>query len=133
MLAAAIKKPSRNRKHRFVQLEIRQYGPLFISPPWPPLCKGGKGIGASLRKGRLAMRKLLALACVVVLSSCFALASARAADAAKIVLVAGRPSHGPGDHEFNAGCKLLAKCLGEVQGVEPVFVRRGMAQGRVGL
>ncbi len=32
-------------------------------------------------------------------------------DVKKIVLVAGRPSHGPGDHEHNAGCRLLAKCL----------------------
>jgi len=29
----------------------------------------------------------------------------------KLVLVAGRPSHGPGDHEFRAGCMLLEKCL----------------------
>jgi len=29
----------------------------------------------------------------------------------KVVLVAGRPSHGPGDHEFRAGCMLLEKCL----------------------
>lgn len=29
----------------------------------------------------------------------------------KIVMVAGTPSHGPGDHEFNAGTKLLKKCL----------------------
>jgi type 1 glutamine amidotransferase len=35
----------------------------------------------------------------------------------KIVLVAGRPSHGPGDHEFNAGTKLLMKCLDNVPGV----------------
>src|SRR5690606_33741535 len=32
-------------------------------------------------------------------------------DEKKIVLVAGRPSHGPGDHEHNAGVELLAKCL----------------------
>jgi len=31
----------------------------------------------------------------------------------KLVFVAGRPSHGPGDHEFNAGSKLLQKCLNE--------------------
>ena len=43
----------------------------------------------------------------------------------KIVLIAGNPSHGPGDHEFNAGCKLLAKCLKEVPGVEPVVVMGG--------
>ncbi|MBI4585609.1 MAG: ThuA domain-containing protein [Planctomycetes bacterium] len=34
-------------------------------------------------------------------------------DKKKIVLVAGRPSHGPGEHEHNAGCLLLAKCLNE--------------------
>jgi type 1 glutamine amidotransferase len=50
---------------------------------------------------------------------------ATAADTDKIVLVAGRPSHGRGDHEFNAGCKLLAKCLAEVPGVEPVVVEGG--------
>jgi len=31
----------------------------------------------------------------------------------KVVFVAGRPSHAPGDHEFNAGSLLLAKCLNE--------------------
>lgn len=52
-------------------------------------------------------------------------AAAGAAEPAKIVLVAGRPSHGPGDHEFNAGVKLLAKCLKGVDGVEPVVVTGG--------
>src|SRR3954465_7478672 len=50
---------------------------------------------------------------------------ALAADTAKIVLIAGRPSHGPGEHEFNAGCKLMAKCLSQVPGVEPVVVTGG--------
>ena len=35
----------------------------------------------------------------------------------KIVMVAGRPSHGPGDHEFNAGTILLKKCLDKLPGV----------------
>lgn len=35
----------------------------------------------------------------------------------KIVLVAGRQSHGAGDHEFNAGSLLLKKCLDKVPGV----------------
>jgi type 1 glutamine amidotransferase len=37
-----------------------------------------------------------------------------AAEGAKksIVMIAGRPSHGPGQHEHNAGVQLLAKCLG---------------------
>src|SRR6185369_9360552 len=34
-----------------------------------------------------------------------------AADKKSVVLIAGRPSHGPGDHEHNAGVQLLAKCL----------------------
>ena len=42
-----------------------------------------------------------------------------AAEDTKIVFVAGRPSHAPGDHEHRAGCMLLAKCLEEnVEGVE---------------
>jgi type 1 glutamine amidotransferase len=36
-----------------------------------------------------------------------------AADVPKrnVLLIAGRPSHGPGQHEHNAGVQLLAKCL----------------------
>lgn len=43
----------------------------------------------------------------------------------KIVLVAGRQSHGPGDHEFNAGSLLLKKCLDKVKGVQAVVVHNG--------
>jgi len=49
--------------------------------------------------------------------------SAFAAPPAKIVLVAGLPSHGPGEHEFNAGTLLLAKCLRQNPGVDPVAVK----------
>jgi type 1 glutamine amidotransferase len=71
----------------------------------------------------MSKRPLLAL---LALAAVYALpASALAAETAKIVLVAGRPSHPPGDHEFNAGCKLLAKCLAEVPGVDPVVVAGG--------
>ena len=35
----------------------------------------------------------------------------------KVVLVAGKPSHPPGMHEFRAGCLLLQKCLAGVPGV----------------
>jgi hypothetical protein len=31
----------------------------------------------------------------------------------KLVMVAGRPSHAPGQHEFRAGCLLLERCLAE--------------------
>lgn len=35
----------------------------------------------------------------------------------KIVLVAGKPSHGQGAHEFQAGCFLLQKCLNKIPGI----------------
>jgi Trehalose utilisation len=34
-----------------------------------------------------------------------------AADKKLVVMIAGRPSHGPGQHEHNAGIQLLKKCL----------------------
>jgi type 1 glutamine amidotransferase len=54
-----------------------------------------------------------------------ALADDSAAEKTRIVLIAGNPSHGPGDHEFNAGCALLARCLASVPGVEPIVIRGG--------
>jgi hypothetical protein len=36
----------------------------------------------------------------------------------RIVLIAGRPSHGPGMHEFRAGCLLFQKALAGVPGVK---------------
>jgi hypothetical protein len=44
---------------------------------------------------------------------------------AKIVLVAGRASHGKGEHEFFAGCAVLMKLLRETPGVFPVMARDG--------
>ena len=43
----------------------------------------------------------------------------------KIVLVAGRPSHGPGEHEFFAGCAILMKLLQQTPGVFPVMAKDG--------
>jgi hypothetical protein len=40
------------------------------------------------------------------------------AAAKKLILIAGKPSHPPGMHEFNAGCELLKKCLAGVKGLE---------------
>lgn len=42
-----------------------------------------------------------------------------------IVLVAGHPSHGPGEHEFRAGCLLLQKCLNDVPGIKAVVYTNG--------
>src|SRR5881409_1407051 len=60
--------------------------------------------------------------CFVIL---MAVATALAASPAKIVMVAGTPSHGPGEHEFNAGTLLLEKCLRQNKGVETVVVKGG--------
>lgn len=43
----------------------------------------------------------------------------------RIVLVAGRQSHGPGDHEFNAGSLLLNRCLNEMDGIVSQVVKGG--------
>ncbi|HTQ56636.1 MAG TPA: ThuA domain-containing protein [Bryobacteraceae bacterium] len=51
--------------------------------------------------------------------------AALAAPPAKIVLIAGRPSHGAGEHEFHAGSLLLARCLRQNPGVDPVVVGDG--------
>jgi hypothetical protein len=43
----------------------------------------------------------------------------------KIVLLAGKQSHGPGDHEFRAGSLLLKKCLDQVPGISTVVHSNG--------
>ena len=43
----------------------------------------------------------------------------------KIVMVAGTPSHRPGDHEFNAGVKLLKRCLDEQPGLVTAAYHNG--------
>ena len=39
----------------------------------------------------------------------------------KIVLVAGNPSHGPGQHEHRAGCLLLKSCLDKMPSLTPAI------------
>jgi hypothetical protein len=60
-----------------------------------------------------------------------AMGTARAQDAAaqkKIVLVAGKPSHPPRMHEFNAGVQLLASCLKSAPGVDVQYALNGWPQ-----
>ncbi len=52
---------------------------------------------------------LISAACI--LGSAIAHAEPEAAAKKKIVFIAGRPSHGPGQHEHRAGCMLLADQL----------------------
>src|SRR5258708_6547732 len=63
------------------------------------------------------------------MKACFSMlvaaATAFAASPVRIVMVAGTPSHAPGEHEFNAGTLLLEKCLRQNKGVETVVVKGG--------
>jgi hypothetical protein len=53
------------------------------------------------------------LVAVLVLASTYGVHAANK----RIVLIAGRPSHPPGEHEFRAGCLLLQKALSGVNGL----------------
>ena len=54
----------------------------------------------------------------------FVVLGAAAADK-QIVLIAGKPSHPPGMHEFRAGCLLLQQCLASVPGVSVTVYSNG--------
>lgn len=74
------------------------------------------------------------VACALVLAA-YGMAGIQAADTEnpegdakakrKLVILAGRPSHGPGDHEFNAGCMLLQKALAETTSDLEVSLHKG--------
>lgn len=53
---------------------------------------------------------------LVLISLLFFSGNSFAASKTKIVLIAGADSHGPGDHEFRAGCNLFKKKLEEKMG-----------------
>ena len=65
--------------------------------------------------------KITSIVCAVLLG---AIAIASAADK-KIVIIAGRPSHPAGMHEFRAGSLLLKKCLDSVPGISTVVYSNG--------
>jgi len=46
----------------------------------------------------------------------------------RILLIAGKPSHGSGEHEFRAGCLLLHSCLDKVPGISSVVYSNGWPQ-----
>lgn len=50
----------------------------------------------------------------------------------KVVLVAGRPSHPPGMHEFRAGMLLFEKCLAGYPGIQVVVASNGWPTKVVG-
>jgi len=60
----------------------------------------------------------------IALAACWASLTLSAADK-RIVLVAGKPSHPPGMHEFRAGCLMLMSCLDKVPGESSVVYSNG--------
>ena len=74
------------------------------------------------------MKSILATVAVLLVIACAMPATAEEKPGAKkkIVLIAGKDSHGRGAHEFRAGCILLAKALNEnAPGVEAVVTFDG--------
>ena len=61
------------------------------------------------------MKRLLRLIALGAVALCL---PAVAVVETKIVLIAGAPSHGPGEHEHYAGCKLLAGQLNKIPGLK---------------
>jgi putative membrane-bound dehydrogenase-like protein len=70
------------------------------------------------------MKLLKAIALLLILCTS-TVTNSPAEDKKKIVLVAGTPSHGPGEHEHNAGVLLLKKCLDKVPDVEAIAYTNG--------
>ncbi|HXF11184.1 MAG TPA: hypothetical protein VN625_10400, partial [Desulfuromonadaceae bacterium] len=65
------------------------------------------------------MMKQSMLLAVILGSFAFHSVGAPVSDAPKkIALIAGTPSHGPGQHEYNAGCLLLKQCLDKLPQVQ---------------
>jgi type 1 glutamine amidotransferase len=58
------------------------------------------------------------LTSILLLSLAVLFADAGRAADKRIVLIAGKPSHGHGEHEFRAGSLLLQKCLANYPGVQ---------------
>ena len=65
-------------------------------------------------------RPLIALALFLTMSTLVA-----DAEEQKLVIIAGKPSHPPRMHEFNAGVQLLAKCLNDYPGLEVAVCLNG--------
>lgn len=63
--------------------------------------------------------------CLAAFALLFLMPAAAAAADKRILLIAGPPSHGAGDHEHNAGVQLLQKCLAGVPGLRADAVLNG--------
>ena len=73
---------------------------------------------------RSSLRRLAGLG--VLAAAVVAALPVRGADK-RIVLIAGKPSHPPGEHEFRAGWLLMQKALSGFPGFQVAGLRRGLA------
>jgi hypothetical protein len=64
---------------------------------------------------------------------CAALCLSGTAADKKVLLIAGPPSHGPGQHEHNAGMLLLQKCLAGVPGLKAEVTLNGWPKDNAAL
>ena len=72
------------------------------------------------------------LAALILLFACVGWCPAQDTAPKKLIIVAGKPSHPPRMHEFNAGVQLLAKCLRDSSTLEQAFSRYvGLRRERV--
>ena len=62
---------------------------------------------------------------IIIALTILAFSSLTAAEKKPIVFVAGKPSHGPGEHEHRAGCLLLKSCLDKLPSVSSVVYSNG--------
>ena len=68
---------------------------------------------------RILFALVITASCMLTSDSC------QSADTKKLVIVAGKPSHPPRMHEFNAGVQLLAKSLKDVPDLKVEIVLNG--------
>lgn len=73
-------------------------------------------------KGDASMSKHLAAKIVLILVTFVSIAKA---ETKHLILVAGKPSHPPRMHEFNAGVQLLTKCLEQSTDIKVTFCLNG--------
>lgn len=73
----------------------------------------------------LSRRDILAAGAAVAIAGGISPLARGADKKKKLAMIAGSPSHGPGDHEFNAGVRLFEKCLTGFPGLETVVFLSG--------
>jgi type 1 glutamine amidotransferase len=71
------------------------------------------------------MKNFLRVLSLVTVALLCSVSSSAEPEKKKLVIMAGKPSHPPRMHEFNAGVQLLTKCLANQPGIDAKFVLNG--------